>query len=198
MSPAPEPRLADSVTAALHRLHSRAPTGPLDAARVRRAVRRRRLMIAGPGAVVLAVTAIRATVALTGQRGASVAGPPGRSACAPLATGPIPVWARSGFTGNSYPPFATSSSGNLVAIVFGDPLSAPPATDHNNKILWVDRGGTPGDLDVTAQLEGTDRVLTRRIPIGPSIVDMPAAGCWVMDLTIGNTHDQIALRWTRP
>ena len=198
MSHDPDHDLAATVTAALQHLDGRAPGGPLDAARVRRAVRRRRLTIAGPVAVVLAVTWILAGVALSGSRGDSAAGPSGTSACTPLDTGPIPVWARSGFTGDSYPPFATSSSGNLVAIVFGDPLSAPPADDHNNKILWVYRGGAPGNLDVTAHREGSDQVVHRQIPAGPSIVDMPAAGCWVMDLQIGDHHDRIALRWTAP
>lgn len=190
--------LEDTVAQALRRLDRWAPDGPLDGERVRRAVRRRRAMIAGPVAVVLAVTGILAGVVLSQPRGHSVAGPSAVSACAPLQDGPPPVWARSGFTGTVYPPHATSRSGDVVAIVWGQ-LAAPPAADHNNKILWVARGdGGSFEMTVTAHLEGTDRVVTQSIPVGPSIVDMPAAGCWRMDLQIGNRHDEIALRWTKP
>lgn len=200
MNPEPDDRpgdiSTDTVAAALLRLHRGAPVVPLDAGRVRHAVRRRRMMIAGPVAVVLAVMAILAGVLLS-RPGDQVAAPP-VSACVALQAGAPPVWARAGFTGRSYPPHATSAGGNLVAIVWGE-LSAPPAEDHSNKILWVYRGGAPGDMHVTAHLEGSDRVVTKEIPVGPSIVDMPAAGCWRMDLTIGGSiHDEINLRWTRP
>jgi hypothetical protein len=119
---------------------------------------------------------------------------PAASACAPLQTGAPPVWARGGFTGNSYPPFATSESGDLVALVFGDPLSAPPAPTHDNKILWVDRSGARA-MDVTARVEGSDEVTHLQIDIGPSIVDLPAPGCWHLDLRIGDRHDSMDLRW---
>jgi hypothetical protein len=32
--------------------------------------------------------------------------------------------------------------------------------------------------------------------VGPSIVDMPAPGCWHLDLRIGERHESIDLRWT--
>jgi hypothetical protein len=110
------------------------------------------------------------------------------------------VWARGGFTGNSYPPFATSSSGDIVAIVFGDPLASPPVAGRNNKILWVVRGGSTTDMAVTAHLEGSDLTATMSIPAGPSIVDMPAAGCWRLDLDVKGRglHDSISLRWVKP
>jgi hypothetical protein len=184
---------------ALRRLDRRAPTGPLDPARVRRTVRRRRPMIASPAAAVLAVAAILATVALTQPRGAGDATPPAGSACQPLITGaPPPEWARDGFSGDSFPPFAYSSSGDVLAYVFGDPLSAPPAADHNNKILWVVRPGAAPFTAVTARLEGTDRTITLQVPAGPSIVDVPAPGCWQLDLRSGDRHDRIALRWASP
>jgi hypothetical protein len=119
---------------------------------------------------------------------------PAGSACAPLQTGAPPVWARGGFSGNSYPPFATSSSGDLVGLVFGDPLSAPPAPTHNNKILWVERNGAR-TMEVTARLEGSDEVSHQQLDVGPSIVDMPAAGCWHLDLRIGDRRDSLDLRW---
>jgi hypothetical protein len=185
---------------ALQQLGHQAPVTELDASRVRRSVRRRQLMISAPVAAVLAVVVILASVVLSRPGpGHSAAGPRG-SACAPLQTGPIPVWARAGFTGNGYPPFAYSRSGDLVAIVFGDPLTAPSAGDHNNKILWVARAGGFGNLVITGHLEGTDRTVTvdTGTSPGPSIVDMPAPGCWHLDLSWGDQRDSIDLRWVGP
>lgn len=185
---------------AFQRLGRHAPDTVPDAGRVRRSVRRRRVMIASPIAAVLAVLAILATVLLTQPRRSTVATPPPASACTPLLTGAPPVWARDGFSGNSYPPFAYSSSGDLVAIVFGDPLTAPPAADHNNKILWVARAGGFGNLVITGHLEGSDRTVTvdTGASPGPSIVDMPAPGCWHLDLSWGDQRDSIDLRWLGP
>lgn len=189
--------LEHALPAALEQLAQRAPISPLDPAPIRRASRRRRWLIAGPVVAVLTVVGIVLSTALSQPGGPMVADPAASSTCAPLQTGAPPVWAREGFTKNSYPPFATSSSGGVVAIVFGDPLSAPPATDHTNKILWVVQGAT-GDIMLTGRLEGSDRVVTRVIPAGPSIVDMPAVGCWHLDLRIGDRQDSIRLRWNRP
>lgn len=81
--------------------------------------------------------------------------------------------------------------------MFGDPLTAPPAADHNNKILWAVRGGASGDLVITGHLEGTDRTTTVNTGAspGPSIVDMPAPGCWRLDLRYGDQTDSINIRW---
>ncbi len=166
------------------------------AAAARRGVRQHRRLIAGPitvGIAVLLVLGFGWVARGPGMGSAS----PGPSACQPLLTTPVPVWARAGFTGTTYPPFAYSAGGNLVAIVFGDPLTAPPANDHSNKILWVAHGYPPGDLVIAGRLEGADR--TARIDTGaspgPSIVDMPAPGCWHLDLRWGDHTDTIDLRW---
>ena len=190
--------LERNLPAALDELAQRAPIGPLDPALVRRrAVRQRRRMVAGPVMVVLMIVGIVTGVPLSRPNSTLVADPAATSTCVPLQTGEPPVWARAGFTGNGYPPFATSDSGDVVAIVFGNPLTASPATDHN-KILWVVRGGATGEMTMTARLEGSSgRVVTRKVPAGPSTVDMPAAGCWHLDLQIGDRHDSIDLYWNR-
>ena len=150
--------------------------------------------VAGVGGIVLISAAVAGCTSFATTSASSPAAATG-SACAPLQTGAPPAWARGGFSGDSYPPFATSSSGNLVALVFGDPLSAPPASTHNNKILWVDRGGAR-TMDGTARVAGGDGVERLTLDVGPSIVDMPAAGCWHLDLRVGDRHDSIDLRWT--
>lgn len=109
---------------------------------------------------------------------------------------PLPAWARAGFTPSSTPmPYVLSDRGDMVAILWAahDPLVAPPAADRNNKILWVSRvGGTPGTpLLIHATL--ADRTVTHTVDggPGPSIIDLPAPGCWSLDLTWGNNHDHV-------
>lgn len=188
-----------TLSAALERLADQAPTEPVDAGAIRRrAARRLRWIVAAPVAIVVLVAAVITGVTLARPRGTAVVGTASASACTRLQTGTPPAWARGGFSGNGYPPFARSTSGNVVAFVFGNPLSAPPAADHDNKILWVVRGGAAGDIAITARLEGSRRVTTLHVPAGPSYVNMPVAGCWELDLRIGNRTDTIDLRWTRP
>ncbi len=147
------------------------------------------------GVVGIVLLAVGAGCTAASQAGNDAAGREPQATCAPLQTGAPPVWARAGFTGDSYPPFATSSSGDVVALVFGDPLSAPPVAGRNNKILWVDRDGAH-EMAVTARVEGRNEVTRLRLDVGPSIVDLPAAGCWHLDLRIGDRNDSIDLRWS--
>ncbi|HEY7815236.1 MAG TPA: hypothetical protein VIC62_18455, partial [Nakamurella sp.] len=213
--------LEDVLPAALDRLGSRADHASRLAEDVRHAARRRRLMRAGPIAAVVAVCAVVAVVWATlagssptptpASGGSSGVGA-STSACRPLQTGPLPTWARDGFSGDgSGTPYALSSSGAVAAIVFGNPLTAPPAADHNNKILWVINGGVPvppdppgesvsQNLVITAHLEHTDvttTVDTGAAP-GPSIVDLPQPGCWHLDLAWGGRSDTIDLEWVGP
>src|SRR4051794_3378141 len=68
---------------------------------------------------------------------------------------PPPPWARTGFSDpKPHMPFMLSAKGKIGAIVWGNPLIAPPAKDRSNKILWVSHtplkpGG--GDLSISAQ-----------------------------------------------
>jgi hypothetical protein len=110
------------------------------------------------------------------------------SACAPLDTEPLPSWALSGFSDPTATwPFGRSASGDLVGIVFTDPLqAAASAQDPQNKTLWVTR--TPPQatdlLKTTAQPENTDQLTEVDLhePPGLSIVDLPTPGCGVMQL----------------
>jgi len=106
----------------------------------------------------------------------------------------LPVWAREGFrppyTGW---PFVISKRGDTVAVLFGYPMTAPrdEQKDGNNKILWVSKSGL--SMTVDAQLAGTSQIVRLgAVPVGPSIVDMPKAGCWHMTLHLSGYEG----RWT--
>jgi hypothetical protein len=118
----------------------------------------------------------------------------------------LPPWARTGFSDpRPHMPFVLGAKGEIGAIVWGNPLLAPPAKDRSNKILWVSRlplelGG--GDLRISAQrVDGGKAVgspLARSVPggPGPSIIDLPA-GCWHLTLRWGNHADTMDLRYSR-
>ena len=95
-------------------------------------------------------------------------------------------------------PHVVGDRGDITAILWADhdPLTAPPSADRNNKILWVARvGAGDGPLEITATLAGTGRTATREVAPapGPSFVDLPAPGCWSLDLTWGSHHDHLVL-----
>ena len=79
----------------------------------------------------------------------------------------------------------------------GRPLMSPPARDHNNKILWAAKQAGRDDLMVSASLNGTDLQVQRRVDggPGPSIINVPRAGCWTFSLTWGSHHDVVAVRY---
>ena len=89
---------------------------------------------------------------------------------------------------------------SIVGAVFGRPLMAPPAGDHANKILWVAKRAGAADLVVSASLNGTDLRVQRRVEggPGPSIINMPEAGCWTFSLTWDDNRDAVAVRYSRP
>jgi hypothetical protein len=135
--------------------------------------------------------------------------PPAAAAapCSPrLQTGVLPVWARTGFS-DPKPRIAhvPGASGRIVAILFGYPLHAPPARNRNNKILWAARLPTdPGsDLRIRAQrMVGSRAVgaaVARRVRggPGPSIVDLPSAGCWRLTLRWSGRVDSLDLAYVR-
>ena len=110
-------------------------------------------------------------------------------------TAALPTWARSGFS----PPYddwkhVTSNSGNMVGVLFGDPLRAgtPGPTEAQNKILWVARDPAVGPMTIDAQRVGsTELVHLGHVPIGPSYVDVPRAGCWHLTLHLVNGDDSV-------
>jgi hypothetical protein len=116
----------------------------------------------------------------------------------------LPAWARTGFSDpRPRMPHAVGREGRIAAIVFGTPLTAPPAADHNNKILWVSRvDPRPGSpLRISAQrMLGASRLgaPVRRVldtGPGPSIVDLPKPGCWRLTLRWSGRLDTIDLRY---
>jgi hypothetical protein len=96
-------------------------------------------------------------------------------------------------------PYVMGDRGDIVAILWAehDPLTAAPAAGRNNKILWVGRVSSEGSLHIRARLLGSDRSTTRTVEggPGPSIIDLPAAGCWSLDLTWGRYHDHLELEY---
>ena len=201
--------LDDLLPAALHDLADEAPHDPHLAEHVRRRARRGRL-VAGAGVGVAAALAVVAVIAAATWGGARTASPPasrhGGVAVVPACSGTVvrgvlPEWARTGFSDpRPVMPYVRSASGDVVAILFGDPLTAPPRKDTNNKILWAWRTSLQvgDDVRLSARLDGTGPVVTAGLPAptGPSIVDLPAAGCWRLTLTgPGGRSDTIDLRY---
>jgi hypothetical protein len=118
----------------------------------------------------------------------------------------LPPWARTGFSDpRPHMPFVLGAKGEIGAIVWGNPLLAPPAKDRSNKILWVSHeplelGG--GDLRISAQRVDSGKPvgspLARSVPggPGPSIIDLPP-GCWHLTLKWGSHSDTMDLRYSR-
>ena len=115
---------------------------------------------------------------------------------------PLPVWARAGFTpGNQPMAHVMGEAGNIVAILWGtrNVLHAPPRQNVSNKILWVSKipFTAPNPLVITATLAGSARTATVSVPggPGPSIINLPAAGCWTLHLSWSGHTDELKLRY---
>jgi hypothetical protein len=114
----------------------------------------------------------------------------------------LPQWARGGFTEvEPRMPYVLGARGDIAAILFGNPLAAPPRRHLSNKILWVSRvSAASGDpLIVDARLDGSQTTVRRTVPggPGPSIIDLPQSGCWHLTLTWSQHTDTLDLRYTR-
>jgi hypothetical protein len=114
----------------------------------------------------------------------------------------LPIWARAGFsnpTGDQ--PHVLGARGDIVAILWSkkDALHAPPLADQNNKILWVSRLPLrpTSPLKIAAILVGRHTTVYREVTggPGPSYVNLPAAGCWTLDLSWSGHTDQVRLRY---
>ncbi|MEU9507984.1 hypothetical protein AB0D32_17100 [Micromonospora sp. NPDC048170] len=117
-------------------------------------------------------------------------------------TGPLPDWADAGFSGSTRMPHVFGANGEIVAVLFGHPLGLDGKNRSNNKILWVARPtATPSDaasraaLGITATLDGTGTRVIREVAggPGPSIIDMPQAGCWRLELRWSGRTDTMEL-----
>ncbi len=172
-------------------------------------LRRRRTAYRATGAVgLVAAVVVAFTVVPRLVDGRSTAGPAtsppvvSELSCAnAVTTSPLPVWARTGFT----PPdqaiaHVTGSQGNIVGVLFGG-LHAPPAAGEGNKILWVARvagGSGDPDLKIHATLNGSDIAVDRVVTggPGPSLIDVPQAGCWTFTLSWSGHQEQVALPYS--
>jgi hypothetical protein len=100
-------------------------------------------------------------------------------------------------------PYSRGRGGKIAALLWANPLLSPPSKNHSNKILWVSRESTvPGsDLQISAQRMSGSRPLGapvgRRVigGPGPSIINLPAAGCWRLRLQWSGRTDTIDLRY---
>ena len=115
---------------------------------------------------------------------------------------PLPAWAQAGFSPpDQAMPHVMGKAGNIVAILWADrdALHSPALHDRNNKILWVSRipFATPDPLVITATLAGGIRTVTVSVPggPGPSIIDLPAPGCWTFHLSWSGHTDELKLRY---
>ncbi|HEV7205397.1 MAG TPA: hypothetical protein VGN18_12370 [Jatrophihabitans sp.] len=171
--------------AAATALADRAAVGP----------RRRRDRVAIATALVGAAAAAGVYAVVSARHDVT---PPAAASCGPVVRGPLPQWARAGFTPPDQPvPHVVSAGGQIVAILFVD-LRVHPAAGTNNKILWSARdGGGTGPLVIRATLRGAGTGVTRTVDNGPgpSIIDLPAAGCWHLELGWGAHHDTLELAY---
>jgi hypothetical protein len=152
-----------------------------------------------------ALTALGAvSLALTSPAGA--ASKPATPCRALVSHGVIPTWARAGFS-DAQPRSAQvlGRAGRIDAILFANPLLSPPSTHVNNKILWVSR--LPVGDRATLWIAAQRMVGARRVgrPVGrvvaggpgPSIIDLPAPGCWRLSLRWSGHSDSLDLGYQR-
>jgi len=121
----------------------------------------------------------------------------------PIRTDALPTWARGGFTDDgSGSQHVYGARNEILAVLFGAPLTSPPDADRGNKILWVSRQPiVTGDrLEITAELDGTGVRSAQTVPggPGPSIVDLPRAGCWHLTLSWSGRTDTMELTYQPP
>jgi hypothetical protein len=177
----------------------------------RRRVRRRRAATAtgATSAVALAAVAIPLAAGWLPQPGTGTASSPdaGSSCADRVPAAVLPGWARGGFS-DARPriPYVMGQSGDMVAILFAQPLTSPPAPGHGNKILWVARpqsstmrgpSSQTFDLHIDARLADGSATAERTVPggPGPSIIDLPKPGCWQLTLRWSGHRDELSLAY---
>ncbi len=148
-----------------------------------------RVTVAAAAAVAVAAVAVP-VLALGGD---SEPEPAGNTCPATLTPDTLPDWAREGFSEPAVAPYVIGADGSIVGVVFADPLEFPPAPDRQNKVLWVPREGG-GELTITARLVAESPPVVIESETGPSILDLPGAGCWHLDLSWPGGSDSVTLR----
>ena len=164
--------------------------------------RRRRLRLYAAVAttvIVVAAIAVIYSLAASTTKPARRVAPAGTSCAHAVITSVLPSWARAGFTPDAYlQPHVTGTQDEIIGVLFANPLRSPPANGQQNKILWVAKDHGAGSLKITARLAGSSRVVTRIVADGPgpSIIDMPAPGCWQLTLTWSGHRDTVSLPYS--
>ena len=145
----------------------------------------------------------RSSTAASGRASVAPAGAVSSNGCAGQpAVSPLPAWARAGFNppGQAMP-HVMGAAGNIVAILWADrdALHSPARQQENNKILWVSRIPfvAPNPLVIDATLAGGTRAVALSVPggPGPSIINLPAPGCWTLHLSWSGHTDELKLRY---
>ena len=108
-----------------------------------------------------------------------------------------PVWAQGGWSvtkGRPWPvPWAFGTQGDTVAYLFATQLVAggsPRVDGSQNKVLWEAKD-SPSGANVLVEghpLGNSQPVVT--IAGGPSITDVPTAGCWTFRLSWGSNGER--------
>lgn len=154
---------------------------------------------------VVALGSIGVANLLPSGHDANRAGPStGASAtCAAPNTAAMPSWAHSANVTSAIP-HLISPDGNVVAVVFGNPLRAGTPTDRSNKILWIVRQPRDGQpLEITATLPGSHaKPVHFAFPanaspgeIYSSTDDVPTPGCWQFALAWNGHRSAINLSY---
>lgn len=159
----------------------------------------RRLLVSGAVSVPVALVLVATAVARSAG--------PAKGCHATVINGVLPSWARDGFSDpRPRMPYELGRAGKIAAILWADPLRFPAPKDHNNKILWVSRTGLSAGgsaLWIRAQqMSGTRTVghpVTRVVAggPGPSIINLPAAGCWRVSLAWSGRTDTLDLQYEK-
>ncbi|MDX6390492.1 MAG: hypothetical protein QOJ73_1555 [Streptosporangiaceae bacterium] len=153
---------------------------------------------------LIAVTLAISLLTVAGCEGAPGSGRRLSSvSCAPhVLGGVLPSWARAGFSEpNPGTNYELGRNRDIAAILFKNPLLAPPSATAHNKILWASRvsvSGSPLLIDaqrmVGSRLVGA--ALRRRVDggPGPSYINLPV-GCWRLTLRWSGHSDSLDVRY---
>jgi hypothetical protein len=153
--------------------------------------------------IALILLTIVTAAGCTSTHAQNPAPPAAKNCSSSISPRQLPAWAQAGFQPPTRPmPYVVGDRGDIVAILWADhdPLHVPPLANVSNKILWVSRvnQGAFTPLRIQATLDGANQAVTRQVPggPGPSIIDLPAAGCWSFNLSWSGHHDHLSLRYS--
>jgi hypothetical protein len=150
-----------------------------------RRMRARRLAVSGLAVVVIVAVATAAVASIVPNNDKSPIAPATTPSACDLSSSkePLPAWTDPARPPKGVP-HLVSPDGNVVAVLFGEPLTAGRQTGHQNKILWIvrqPRGGQPLQITATANsAEVQTRIAPDSAPgeIYPSTINVPLPGCW--------------------